>query len=118
MNWRPDPQDFMIFDLREQVTLQRVQPDGTVLASYGGINALPEPTIAANVGDVGGTQMTAETVTWHLKASDLPPGIRIDRGDRIVSVSDTYSGTWVARDADNVVDRLQAVVRTQRLLDP
>jgi len=115
MNWRPDPADFKVFDLRETVTFVKVAPDGTT-TSYGGVDALPVPLVAANVTDAGGAQMTPQTVNWHLKLSDLPAGVIPDRGDRVVSVSVFYAGTWVVRDGDAAVDRVSAVVRTQKLI--
>lgn len=115
--FRIDPNDWQVFDLVEDVTLTKVDPDGTQSASYPCVG-IPEPTIAGNPVDVGGVQMTPQTVSWHLKSADLPPGVSPERGDRIVSTSDSYSGVWVVMSSDNVRDGLQAVCRTQKLLQP
>lgn len=100
LSWRPFVTDFNVFDLRETVTLIKVSPDGTE-TEYDDVYAMPQDGIAEMIADMGGIQSTPRNVTWHVKVSTLGDGaVSPARGDRIVSTSDQYGGTWIILKAD------------------
>lgn len=116
MLWTPNANDWSVFDLTETVSLVRVDPaDSTT--TYSGILAVADAVVAAQPTDVGGMQMTPLTVTWKLRTADLPTSVRISRGDRIISTSDDYAGTWVIKGGDAIRDRMATVCRDCQLLD-
>lgn len=113
-SWVPDPDDFDVVDGSEDVTYLRVEPDGNVTA-YAGVAALPEYVIRMPAGDAGGAQMTQRQATWHVKGNAVP--FVPDRGDRIVSASGTFAGTWVIQDVERVRYSLLFTCRCIRLED-
>ena len=79
--------DFDLFDNLEQVTWQRRDLSGEVVATTEGVYALRENVLGSLAG-LGPGQSLADRARWHLKASSLPSAPR--RGDRLVAAS----GTW------------------------
>lgn len=79
--------------LCEDVTLRKVNQLTSATTDHAGIRAFPR-AIVETVITPEGVQMVVERMTWHLRASDLASGVRPDRGDKLVSVSEVYSGTY------------------------
>lgn len=87
------------FDLMlgvEPVTLTRRNLDGTAAATYAAVKAVRRVATSAPAG-VGpaGAQALATTARWHLKAADLPLGVRA--GDTFAPAD---GSRWEVMDAD------------------
>jgi cystathionine beta-lyase/cystathionine gamma-synthase len=82
----------LAFDGLETVSVVRRSAAGETESTDAAVTALPRALSWAPAGVGGTAQMVPNEVRWHLRASTVS---RPRRGDRVVSTSDVYAGTYV-----------------------